>query len=203
MPILLQSLWSPWSLDTRNVNISNADPLHRVCLLSGPFLILNILVSQGLGQSLHPGPCLPSHFLPIFLPVSPNCFQDKSLHLSPIPHAWDPMCYCQHALVLRSAHLPGRHPSLTSGSPPCQPPVCLDVQLLPVAKSSRQQVLPSFWTSQLLGPSPKDYFFSRAGPLPLYLVPSYVPKSNWLSLWLPRHRFHSCDSLPSVIYGSN
>lgn len=115
----------PWPL---------ASPVLRLHIKSafcfGPSLILNNYFSCFPGSRPNSVPWLwesgPSHFLPIFWPANPNCFRDKSLHLSPIPHGWDPICYWQHALVLCSAHLPGSHLLLTYGPPFSQPPACLD-----------------------------------------------------------------------------
>lgn len=49
-------------------------------------------ISQDPGRALSPD-CRDHvlvlfHFLPIFLPASPNCFKDKSFHLSPKLHSW-------------------------------------------------------------------------------------------------------------------
>lgn len=183
----------------------------RSAFFSGLSLILNASFSYfpRSGPSFVPwlsrwGPSLPSRFLPIFLPASPTCFKNKNLHLSLILHGWVPICHCQHALVLCSAHLPGSHLLFTSGPPICQPPAYLNLYLLPVAKVPGWQVLPPFWTSQLLGCPPKDRLFSRSGPLPLYVVPApdmYQRAFHFLS-GCTAH-FLLLWSMPSEIYGSN
>lgn len=118
----------------------------KLSFFSGPPLILNTSFScfPGSRPTLGIGCFLLSHFLPVFLPASPNCSKDKSFHVRPVPPGWNPNCSCQHALVLCSVHLPGSHLLLTSGPHICQPPACLDVQLLPIARAPGQQILPSF-----------------------------------------------------------